>query len=77
MPNKHPHIAEEEKLVIVRMHEHGGLSAQEISESTGRGLSTVYRTLAIHHDTGQVSKRVYPPGRPRKLNPLEMQVCSV
>jgi len=73
MPNMHPYITNDEKRVIVRLHEYGGLNAQEIADSTGRGLSTVYRTLALHRDTGLVSNRVLPQGRSRKLGPLEVQ----
>lgn len=74
MPHPHPYITKDEKSVIVRMHEHSGLNAQEIAESTARGLSTVYQILAMHCDTGQVSRAVYPSCWPRKLGPLEEQV---
>ena len=77
MPNKRAYITNGEKCVLVRLHEYGGLNAQEIADSTGRGLSTVYRTLALHRNTGLVSKRVLPQGRSRKLDPLDVLVCIV
>lgn len=76
MPSTHPYVHEAEKLTMVRMHDRG-YSSKDIAEATGRGYSTVCRTLAKRRTTGEVVTRNQPIGRKRVLNALDVQVSSI
>ena len=56
-----------------------GISLKEVSQATRFGLSTVYRVRKLWLTTSSVVKQKLELGRPRALNPLEVNVhyhCS-
>ena len=63
-----PRMSVGEKRMVVNMHE-SGMSPMEISQSTGRGFSSIYRTINDAM-SGRVAARV---GRPQELHPQEVE----
>ena len=76
MLSNYCYIPPEQKQLLVTMHIHG-TSITNIEKSTGINARTIHRVLKLWKDTGRVIRQPLEPGRPRVLNSLEVEMCTL
>ena len=76
MLSNYRYIPPEQKQLLVTMHIRG-TSITNIEKSTGINARTIRRVLKLWKDTGRVIRQPLEPGRPRVLNSLEVEVCTL
>ena len=75
MPGNRRHVPDAQKALVATMLENG-MKVSQVRDATRLGLNTIYRVHKNWRFYGRVSRPALAPGRPRKLNSMQLDVSS-
>jgi len=75
MPGNRRHVPDAQKSLVVTMLENG-MTPSQVRDATRLGLKTIYCVRKNWQFYGRVSRPALAPGRPRKLNSMQLDVSS-